>query len=154
MPMTLTSAAFGQDMRIPRRYTCDGDDLSPPLSWSGAPPHTKSFALICSDPDAPMKTWYHWAIFDMPATLSHLDEGVGKHARVSDLRQAMTDFARFGYGGPCPPKGHGEHRYRFHLLALDVATLALPEQAHCRDVERTAAASILGEAVLVGTYSR
>ena len=94
------------------------------------------------------------AIFDIPATLGHLDKGVGKHARVSGPRQAMTDFARFGYGGPCPPKGHGEHRYRFHLLALDVATLALPEKAHCRDVERTAAASILSEAVLVGTYSR
>ena len=154
MAMTLMSAAFGQDMRIPARYTCDGDDVPPPLSWSGAPSHTKSFALICSDPDAPMKTWYHWAIFDMPATLDHLDEGLGKGARVSGLRQAMTDFGRFGYGGPCPPKAHGDHHYRFHLMALRVPTLALPDKAHCRDVERAAAASLLSDAVLVGTYSR
>jgi Raf kinase inhibitor-like YbhB/YbcL family protein len=154
MSLTLTSPAFGQGMRIPARHTCDGRDLSPPLSWSDAPPRARSFALICSDPDAPMKTWYHWAIFDIPATVDQLDEGVAAGARLEGLRQAVTDFGRAGYGGPCPPKGHGEHHYRFHLLALDVTTLGLPEKAHCRDVERTAAPHILGEAVLIGTYSR
>jgi Raf kinase inhibitor-like YbhB/YbcL family protein len=154
MALTLKSSAFGQEKRIPDRYTCEGDDTSPPLSWSGAPPRTQSFALVCSDPDAPMKTWYHWAIFDIPATADHLDEGVGSRVRAGGLRQAVNDFGRPGYGGPCPPKGHSEHHYRFQLLALDVPTLALPEKAHCRDVERTAAPHVLGEAVLTGTYSR
>jgi Raf kinase inhibitor-like YbhB/YbcL family protein len=119
MALTLKSSAFGQEQRIPDRYTCEGDDISPPLSWSGAPPRTQSFALVCSDPDAPMKTWYHWAIFDIPATADHLDEGVGSRVRAGGLRQAVNDFGRPGYGGPCPPKGHSEHHYRFHLLALD-----------------------------------
>jgi Raf kinase inhibitor-like YbhB/YbcL family protein len=154
MSLILKSSAFGEEKRIPTRHTCDGQDLSPPLSWSNAPPDTKSFALICSDPDAPMKTWYHWAIFDIPATVDHLDEGVAKGARVDGWRQAVTDFGRAGYGGPCPPKGHGEHHYRFHLLALRVATLAVPGKAHCRDIERAAASHIVGEAVLIGTYSR
>jgi Raf kinase inhibitor-like YbhB/YbcL family protein len=154
MALTLKSSAFGQEQRIPDRYTCEGDDISPPLSWSGAPPRTQSFALVCSDPDAPMKTWYHWAIFDIPATTDHLDEGAASRVRAGGLRQAVNDFGRPGYGGPCPPKGHGAHHYHFHLLALDVPTLALPGKAHCRDVERTAAPHVLGEAVLTGTYSR
>ena len=154
MTLTLTSAAFGHETRIPSRYTCDGDDLSPPLSWSGAPTGSKSLALICSDPDAPMKTWYHWAVFDIPPLVDHLDEGIGRRAHADGMRQALNDFGRFGYGGPCPPKGHGDHHYRFHLLALEIASLALPERAHCRDVERAAASHILGEALLMGTYSR
>jgi Raf kinase inhibitor-like YbhB/YbcL family protein len=154
MALTLKSSAFGHEKRIPDRYTCDGVDISPPLSWSGAPPGTQSFALICSDPDAPMKTWYHWAIFNIPSTIDHLDEGVARDARVGPLRQAVTDFGRTGYGGPCPPKGHGDHHYRFQLLALDVASLAMPERAHCHDVERVAASHVLAEAVLVGTYAR
>ena len=154
MTLTLTSSAFGHETRIPSRYTCDGDDLSPPLSWRGAPPGSKSLALICSDPDAPMKTWYHWAVFDIPPLVDHLDEGIGRRAHADGMRQALNDFGRFGYGGPCPPKGHGDHHYRFHLLALEIASLALPERAHCRDVERAAAAHILGEALLIGTYSR
>ena len=154
MSLILKSSAFEEERRVPARYTCDGQDLSPPLSWSDAPPDTNSFALICSDPDAPMKTWYHWAIFDIPATVDHLDEGVAKGARVDGWRQAVTDFGRAGYGGPCPPKGHGEHHYRFHLLALRVPALAVPEKAHCRYIERAAAPHVVGEAVLTGTYSR
>lgn len=154
MSFTLRSPAFGANTRIPVRHTCDGADLSPPLSWSDAPSDTRSFALVCSDPDAPSKTWYHWALFDIPATVDRIEEGVAKGARVQDLRQAVNDFGHAGYGGPCPPKGHGEHRYRFHLLALRIPTLQVPEKAHCRDVERAAAPHVAGEAMLVGTYSR
>src|SRR5512132_110517 len=154
MALTLKSSAFGQEQRIPDRHTCEGDDISPPLSWSGAPLRTRSFALICSDPDAPMKTWYHWAIFDIPATADHLDEGIAAGARVDGFGQAVSDFGRPGYGGPCPPKGHGEHHYRFHLVALDVSALVVAEKAHCRDVERAAAPHVLAEAVLTGIYSR
>jgi Raf kinase inhibitor-like YbhB/YbcL family protein len=154
MALTLKSSAFGQEQRIPDRHTCEGDDISPPLSWSGAPSRTRSFALVCSDPDAPMKTWYHWAIFDIPATVDHLDEGIAAGVRAGGFRQAVSDFGRPGYGGPCPPKGHGEHHYRFHLFALDVSTLAVPDKAHCREVERAAAPRVLAEAVLTGIYSR
>ena len=154
MAFVLSSSAFGEGAQIPARYTCEGEDISPPLAWSGSPEQTRSFALICSDPDAPVGTWYHWAIFDMPAATDQLAEGRPKDARVGAVRQAVTDFRRTGYGGPCPPKGHGAHRYRFHLMALDVASLALPEHVHCREVEREAVAHALAEAILTGTYSR
>jgi Raf kinase inhibitor-like YbhB/YbcL family protein len=134
MALTLKSSAFGQEKRIPDRHTCEGDDISPPLSWSGAPPRAQSFALVCSDPDAPMKTWYHWTIFDIPATTDYLDEGVAASIRVDGLRQAMSDFGRPGYCGPCPPKGHGEHHYRFTFWR----STSLPSRCRRR---RTAATS-------------
>jgi Raf kinase inhibitor-like YbhB/YbcL family protein len=154
MALTLKSSAFGNGTRIPDRYTCTGENVSPPLSWSDPPPRTQSYALVCSDPDAPMQKWYHWAVFDIPAETHGLDERIASEARIGQLRQAMTDFHHPGYGGPCPPKGHGQHHYRFHLMALEVASLALPEQVDCRDVERAAAPHVLAEAVLTGTYSR
>ncbi len=154
MALVLESTAFADGAPIPRRYTCEGDDLSPPLRWHGAPAATRSFALICSDADAPVGTWYHWAIFDLPATTTELAEGHVRDARVGSVRQALTDFGRPGYGGPCPPKGHGTHHYTFHLMALDVATLAVADRADCRAVERAASGHILAQARLVGTYAR
>lgn len=154
MTLTLSSPAFGQEQPIPARYTCDGEDISPPLIWRDPPPRTQSFAVVCSDPDAPAGTWYHWAVYDIPTSVSQLEEGLPKTATAGQLRQAVTDFRRSGYGGPCPPKGHGAHHYRFHVMALSVASLGLPEDAHCKDVERAAASHMLDEAVLTGTYSR
>ena len=154
MALTLKSPAFGEGRRIPDRYTADGDDVSPPLVWSDPPPQTRSFALVCSDPDAPRGTWYHWAVYDLPVSTLQLDEDQPKAAAADGGRQAISDFKRPGWGGPCPPKGHGPHRYRFHLMGLDIPSLALPEQAHCGEVERAAADHVVGESVLTATYSR
>lgn len=154
MALILTSPAFSDGARIPARYTCEGEDRSPPLAWSGAPAAALSLALICSDPDAPVGTWYHWAIFDLPPDQTALPEALDKDAALPFARQAVNDFKRTGYGGPCPPKGHGNHRYQFRLLALDVAALPMPLRCDARAVERTAEAHILEEATLTGLYSR
>ena len=154
MTMILESDAFGPNQRIPVRFTCDGDDLSPPLRWSGVPDGTRSLALLCDDPDAPAGTWHHWAIFDVPSATTHLAEDQPESGHFNGLRQAMNDFRRPGYGGPCPPPGHGTHRYRFRLLALDVARLEVSKTARCHDVATAAAGHILAEAALIGVYSR
>ena len=154
MAFTLISSAFGEGGRIPERYTADGDDVSPPLAWSDVPPQTRSYVLVCSDPDAPSGKWYHWAVYDLPSTTHELAEGQPKRAVTNGFRQAVSDFNHPGWGGPCPPRGHGPHRYRFHLMALDIPSLALHEDATCTDVERATAGHVLGEAVLTGTYSR
>ena len=154
MTMTLTSAAFADGARIPELYTCEGADISPPLAWSGAPAGTSSFAVLCDDPDAPHGTWTHWAAFDIGADAIGLRESYPKGARVDSVRQAITDFGRPGYGGPCPPPGHGIHHYQFRVLALDVERLGLPDGATFADVEAAAAAHVLASAELVGTYSR
>lgn len=154
MTLSLESSAFESGARIPDRYTCSGDDISPPLDWSGAPPRTRSFALLCDDPDAPAGIWHHWAVFDIPAGWSDLPEAFPKEAKSGDIRQAVNDFRRSGYGGPCPPRGHGIHHYRFLLLALDVEQLTLGRYAACEDVAGAAKSHVLEETMLVGTYSR
>jgi len=151
-PMILTSSAFVQGKSIPRGFTCDGDDHPPPLAWSGAPSEARSFALVCHDPDAPSGDWYHWAAFDIPADASGLAERLGP--RKSPFREAMNDFGKPGYGGPCPPEGHGRHHYHFKLYALDVEHLDLPSTVRCREVKRAAEAHALATAELIGTYSR
>lgn len=150
--MLLESAAFGDGQVIPRRQTCEGEDLSPSLHWSGAPAETQSFAIFCEDPDAPSGTWRHWAAYDIPAQRSELHEGVS--SRATDFKQAINDFRRRGYGGPCPPPGHGPHHYRFTLIALDVRSLGLRDGAPYRDVERAARGHALAQARLTGTYER
>jgi hypothetical protein len=154
MQLTLISPKFADGARIPQRYTCDGDDISPPFRWLGAPTGTKSFAFICSDPDAPGGTFYHWGLFDMPVETGDLRESYQKDARVGAVRQAVTDFKQTGYGGPCPPKGHGDHHYRFRLMALDVESLGLGDHPHCREVEQAAETHLLEETILTGIYSR
>jgi hypothetical protein len=154
MAFSLTSPAFAQGGRIPIRHTCEGGDASPALAWDGAPEGTRAFALVCSDPDAPVGTWYHWAVFDIPATMHGLDEDFPTDGRVGDIRQAVTDFRRTGYGGPCPPRGHGVHHYRFRLVAVDVEHLAVAASPDCRDVETEAHRHLLAECMLTGLYSR
>ena len=152
--MRLISNDFVDQAKIPRVCTCDGEDVSPALAWTGAPAETRSFALLCNDPDAPAGVWRHWAVYDISPALSELPRGAGRATGQEGFKQAINDFGRPGYGGPCPPRGHGAHRYRFILLALSVDLLGAPENAHCRDVEREAREHALAEAVLVGTYER
>ncbi|MGA7993472.1 MAG: YbhB/YbcL family Raf kinase inhibitor-like protein [Bradyrhizobium sp.] len=152
--MQLSSSAFSGGSVIPRRYTCDGEDLSPPLEWEAAPRTTRSFVLLCDDPDAPGGKWHHWAAYDIAAEHEGLAEGSGHGSGPARLKQAINDFHRSGYGGPCPPHGHGRHRYHFRLLALSVDHLPLPPKPSCVDVEREARRHAVAEATLVGIYQR
>lgn len=154
MTLQLTSSAFRDGEPIPKVHTCDGTDRSPPLAWRGVPADCRSLAVLCDDPDAPAGTWHHWAIYDIPAGQTDLPGDVPKAERVDAMRQALNDFRRAGYGGPCPPRGHGPHHYHFRLLALSVERLDLPARANCRDVARAAARHKIAEAILVGTYER
>lgn len=145
--MQLTSSAFSEGSAIPVQYTGDGKDDSPPLKWTGAPSDTKSFALICDDPDAPRGTWVHWVLFDLPGTTSELPAG-GSHLGV----RGKNDFRRLGYGGPAPPPGK-PHRYFFKLYALN-AELILPEGATRAQAESAMKGHVLAEAQLMGKYGR
>ncbi len=149
--MKLVSSAFADGAQIPRRFTCDGEDLSPPLKWSDAPDGTKSFVLLCDDPDAPAGTWHHWAAYNIPPVLTELAEDA---ARNKNLKQAVNDFRKVGYGGPCPPPGHGPHRYHFRLLALSTDQLQAKANTSCREIERAARRSLIAEAIIVGWYER
>jgi Raf kinase inhibitor-like YbhB/YbcL family protein len=150
--MRLRSSAFPDGTTIPRRFTCDGTDLSPPLDWSDAPETTRSFVLLCDDPDAPAGTWRHWAAYDIPADRAALVEGAAQQGK--GFKQAINDFQQPGYGGPCPPRGDGIHRYRFRLLALAVDRLPARREPSCQAVEREASKHLLAEATLIGTYQR
>lgn len=152
--MQISSTSFANGSTIPRRFTCDGEDLSPPLGWSRAPAGTASFVLLCDDPDAPAGTWHHWAAYDIASDRTGLAEGASRQAPGEDFKQASNDFRKAGYGGPCPPHGHGPHHYRFRLLALSIGRLPIGGSPACRDVEREALKHLLAEAVLVGLYER
>ena len=152
--MQLSSSAFSSGSAIPRRFTCDGENLSPPLDWRAAPPTTRSLVLLCDDPDAPAGKWHHWAAYDIEAGRTGLPEGVGHGSGAARFRQAINDFHRAGYGGPCPPHGHGRHRYHFRLLALSVDHLSLGARPSCSEVEREARRHAIAEATLVGIYER
>lgn len=147
----LTSPAFEDGAAIPRKHTCDGDDLSPPLTWDRLPDGAKSLALIVEDPDAPRGTFTHWVLYDLPATETGLDAGVP--ARSEAARQGKNDFGKAGYGGPCPPRG-STHRYVFTLFALDVARLGLDDGASKRQVLDAVSGHVLAEGRLTGTYAR
>jgi Raf kinase inhibitor-like YbhB/YbcL family protein len=153
--MQLRSSDFHDGAAIPRRFTCDGDDLSPSLEWSGAPPQTRSFVLLCDDPDAPAGTWHHWAAYDIPPDSTGLAAGAAADRGGKGFKQAINDFRKPGYGGPCPPHRHGIHHYHFRLLALSVERLPLHTTSpSCREVEREARQHALAEAILVGLYQR
>lgn len=139
---------------IDRVYTCDGADQSPQLSWPEAPPGTRSFVLIMDDPDAPNGTFRHWGVFNMPDTRTSIERGEGNGGSNTNFVQAVNDFGNSGYGGPCPPKGHGPHRYRFKLYALDVDGLKLPADAKVEQVEREAQRHQIAVAQITGTYER
>jgi Raf kinase inhibitor-like YbhB/YbcL family protein len=147
--MRVTSTAFKEGETIPKRYTADGANVSPPLQWSGAPEGTKSFALICDDPDAPSKTWIHWVAYNLPADVHELAEA---DSIKSGGKQGKNDFDKSRYGGPAPPKGK-PHRYFFKVYALD-AVLDLPAEATAQDLERKMKGHVLAHGQLMGKYSR
>ena len=149
----LTSTAFEEGKRIPTRYTCDGEDLSPPLSWKGIPEGTRSLTLVVEDPDAPRGTFVHWVIYNIPPGLSGLPEGVPRQGKLENgALQGVNDFGVIGYRGPCPPPGK-PHRYSFILRALDTK-LSLGPGATRAELEEAIKGHVLGEAKLMGTYGR
>lgn len=152
MSLKIESPAFPDGGTIPSLYTCDGRDVSPPLSWTGVPADGKSLALVCDDPDAPSRVWVHWVIFNLPPSSTGLPEGVPSRSDVDGGGlQGSNDFRRIGYGGPCPPSG--THRYVFTLYALG-ATLPLAAGATKAELVAAAKGLIRAEAVLTGKYAR
>jgi len=148
MAIQLSSSAFDEGEPIPVKYTCDGEDVSPPLRWSGVPAGTRSLALIADDPDAPRGTFVHWILFGIPPQTTELVEG----QQLSGVAQGRNDFGRTGYGGPCPPRGN-PHRYFFKLYALDT-DLQLPPGATKQDLLRAMEGHIIAEGQLMGVYQR
>jgi hypothetical protein len=160
MAIELTSTAFGEGERVPVKYTGEGEDVSPPLAWSGLPEGTKELALICDDPDAPTpEPWVHWVIYKIPAELAGLPEGVAKTPRLKEPPGALQgenswpSGQTIGYRGPMPPPGHGVHRYFFKLYALGVH-LVIESGKDKKSVLEAMSGHILGEGQLMGTYER
>ena len=152
MDIKITSSAFEEGGLIPPKYTCDGADISPPLQWEAVPEGTKSIALISDDPDAPMGTWVHWVLFNLPAETKELAENVPPDSTLPNgARQGTTDFGRVGYGGPCPPSG--THRYFFKIYALDTE-VDLPAGADKSRLLKAMQGHILGQGQLIGKYKR
>jgi Raf kinase inhibitor-like YbhB/YbcL family protein len=152
--MRLWSAAFDEGGMLPPRFTCDGDGVSPPLAWEDVPDGTLGFALLCEDPDAPSGLFTHWVLYNLPAGARELAEGVPKDAVLSiGAHQGTNSFGDVGYGGACPPRGHGEHRYIFKLYALD-ADPALEPGARREQLLDALRNHVLAEAHLTGKYKR
>jgi Raf kinase inhibitor-like YbhB/YbcL family protein len=154
--LQLTSTAFKQGGAIPARYTCEGDDSSPPLAWAGAPAGTKSFALVVDDPDAPdpakpLRVWVHWVMYNLPANVAGLAENASRKGLPKSAAPGKNDFGKSVYGGPCPPIGR--HRYFFKLYALDseLTGLSSPNKA---DLTRAMQGHVLANAELMGTYQK
>lgn len=153
MSFVLKSSAFRNGGEISSRQSCTGNDMSPPLQWGDAPDNTRSFALIADDPDAPGGTFTHWLVWNLPARVSSLPEGVRAQAALQDgVCQGRNDFGRFGYAGPCPPPGR-THRYFFRLYALD-AMLNLRGGSGRSELERAARGHVLSRATWMGTFRR
>jgi Raf kinase inhibitor-like YbhB/YbcL family protein len=149
----LTSASFREGEPIPPEFTCDGKDRSPALGWSEVPVETRSFVLICDDPDAPRGTWVHWLLYNLPAQAIELQPGVpAKPELPSGARQGINDSGNLGYGGPCPPPGK-PHRYFFRLYALDTA-LNLAPGINRPDLDAATEGHVLASCTLMGTYER
>ena len=156
MPLKLTSSAFSTGGNIPVEHTCEGADLSPPLSWSGIPAGTKSLALIVDDPDAPdpaapRMTWVHWLLYNLPPAAAGLPEGVVPAALPAGTREGINDWKRTGYGGPCPPIGR--HRYFHKLYALDTLLPDLERPSKVR-LEKAMQGHVLAQAELIGFYQK
>ncbi len=153
---TVTSTSFAEGGSIPSTYTCEGDDLSPPLTWSGVPEDAYSLVLIVDDPDAPdpdapKTTWVHWVLYNISADTTGLPEAVEPQELPSGTVEGLNDWQRTGYGGPCPPKGR--HRYLFKLYALDTVLTGLDEPTKA-EVEAAMEGHVVGQAELVGTYEK
>lgn len=152
MEIKITSSAFGEGEMIPSKYTCAGDDVSPPLRWDNLPENTRTIAIICDDPDAPMGEFVHWVLYNLPAGVDHLEEGFADDETLEDgTRQGITDFGSTGYGGPCPPSG--VHRYFFKIYALDsqIDIVPIADKKHLLTAME---GHLLGQGRLVGKYKR
>ncbi|HKW28740.1 MAG TPA: YbhB/YbcL family Raf kinase inhibitor-like protein [Verrucomicrobiae bacterium] len=153
MSIQITSTAFAGGQPIPDKFTCTGANISPPLQWTNAPAGVKSFALIADDPDAPVGTWVHWVIYNLPATSTALAETTPPVPELPDgSKQGINDFRQTGYGGPCPPPGK-PHRYFFKIYALDT-TLTLNADATRKELLKAMDGHVLAEGQLMGTYQR
>ena len=153
MAFTLSSSAFKAGAEIPKQFTCEDADQSPPLSWSGTPAGTQCFALIVDDPDAPVGTWVHWVLYDLPGDTTALPQGFATGETLPNgAKHGTNDFRRTGYGGPCPPPGK-PHRYFFKLYALDAPTNLKP-RATKAELLKAIEGHVLGLAELMGTYQR
>lgn len=156
MTFTLSSSSFESGSEIPRAHTCEGEDTSPPLRWSDPPEGTKSFALIVEDPDAPdpaapRMIWVHWVLYDIPAEVSSLPEGVTKGSLPAGCREGLNDWKRTGYGGPCPPIGRHRYFHRLHALDTTLGELGQPPKSRLEEAMR---GHVLGVAELMGTYRK
>jgi len=149
--MILTSRVVADRDTMPIRYTCEGANISPPLSWTEVPAGTRSFAIVMADPDASGQTWYHWAMWDIPGDLTGIDED---YSVLGPYPQGTNDFHKQGWNGPCPPSGHGTHRHRFTLYALRVDHLGISPVAHCREVEAAADRVRIAKAELTVMFRR
>jgi Raf kinase inhibitor-like YbhB/YbcL family protein len=147
MKLDVSSSAFSEGKSIPEKYTCDGENVSPPIKWSGAPANTKSIAMIVEDPDAPSGTFTHWVLYDMPGTTKEFGEGSSGGGK-----EGVNGFGKKGYGGPCPPPG-GPHRYFFRVYALDAPSLGSAGSSK-EDVTAAMQGHILAQGQLMGTYKR
>ena len=152
MEIKILSEAFKEREMIPRKYTCDDVDVSPPLEWDSVPEGTMSLALICEDPDAPAGTWTHWVIFNLPANIRELPEGIPTQKMLENgAKQGLNDFGRIGYGGPCPPGG--THRYHFRLYALN-AKIDLEAGTTKEQLLKAMEGRVLAKGQLMGKYKR
>ncbi len=151
MTFRLFSNAFSEGGWIPDLYTCKGADVSPSLEWNGEPADARSFALVVEDPDAPAGIWTHWLLYDVPPKIHQLAQGFKPGSMGLS---GINDFGKPGYGGPCPPKGHGPHRYFFKLYALDVHTLGLPAGVKRPELLGALKDHILAETETMGKFER
>jgi len=141
---------FAEGGKIPSQFTCEGDNIAPAISWQGAPEGTESFALIMDDPDAPIGTWNHWLLWDIPAHVLSLPQG----GKSLEAKSGANSFGKRGYGGPCPPKGKGPHRYFSRVCALNTATLGLAEGAKRLLLDKALRKHRIAEATYMGRYER
>ena len=148
MALHVTSSAFSDGGTIPQKYSCDGQNVSPPLEWRGAPDRTKSFAIICDDPDAPRGSFTHWLLYDIPPTTTALPEGDAYTGTAG-----LNGFGKSGYGGPCPPRDDPAHHYAFRVYALDVPSLGNPGLG-THDLAKAMEQHVLDQGSLTGTYRR
>lgn len=151
MAFQLFSPGFAESGWIPELHTCQGADISPSLEWNGEPGETRSYALILEDPDAPGGTWTHWLLWDIPPKVHNLAQGLKPGTLGVSGR---NDFQKLGYGGPCPPKGHGAHRYFFKLSALNVPTLGLKEGSTKKELEHAAKDRVVAQTQYMGRFER
>ena len=145
--LRITSPAFMAGGRIPKKFTCDGENVAPPLEWSGLPDQSKTVAIICEDTDASSGTFTHWLLYDIPASKHRVDEG------TSFGKTGLNDFGKDGFGGPCPPKQDAAHSYHFHVYALDVHSLG-PAGMSKQDISEAMSGHVLAEGEVTGTYKR